>query len=213
MPAKRSSSTKWKREHKIALASICVAAAIGIVTIGVNISKRTAPNSNTATLAVNNSPGAVTPMMVGSPNSTQIVKLNERTLFVPPSENLRNGVLRRLSELKLRHSEVPISVVLEVESNSSQRFKAAKILGGLLSTSGLGHFWQSTCIGISPSHPITIFFGQEDDKLAKELSVAIEPLVRGDTLFARAPHLGTNVCRLYLNGTPIFQSDGQITFE
>ena len=212
MPPKINNRKEWKREHKIAFAGVCVTATGVVITLLVNSLKSSSPSTkNTASVEVNHSPGAVVPTMVGSPNSTQIVKLNERTIFIAPSDQVTKETSRNLAELKGRYPK--ISVRLEAESNSSQRFKVAEILGGLLSTAGLGHFNQGTYIGISPSHPITIFFGQEDDKFAKELSAAIAPHIRGATLFTKDKRLGTNICRLYLNGTPLFQSNGQVIFE
>ena len=211
MATKSGKNSKWSRNQKIALVGgICIPLLALLVAFLKGISEKPSKSTN---VTVQNSPGAIVPTMVDSPNSTQVIELAPRNEFLSATNQIKKLTSENLSAFKRNNPQLPVQIVLEVEAGSIARIKVAEELGDLLWANELGFYNKGTMMGISPEYPITIFFGQTNDVIAKELSSAIFPLISGGIHLEKDLRLGANVCHLYLNGTPFFESNGRVNIQ
>src|SRR5205814_6354278 len=112
---------------------------------------------------IKNSDRGVVQSIVNSPNSTQVAKIEERTIYREPATNLLDHMSNKLASLKKRYDRQTPSIRIDAESGSSARFKVADIVGRCLASQGLGDFARGVAsYGVGPGAPMTLWFGGEN---------------------------------------------------
>jgi len=134
-------------------------------------------------------------------------------VFQPPSPELQVQIDSGLAEFKSRYADWHPTVRIEVEAGSISRRKLAEALGGVLQAHSLGGFASGTFVGVAPDSPMTFFFGAGDDSCARAFQTAVAPLISGQAVFLRDRHLRTNMIRFYLNGNPLFRTNGNAILQ
>jgi hypothetical protein len=159
--------------------------------------------------------GLATANSVQEPRPSAVASTPVATaIFQPPSAELQTELEQALGNFKSQYASWRPTVRVEVEAGSSTRRQLAAVLGTALEKYSLGSFARGLIsVGNAPDAPMTLSFGSADAACAKALHKAINPLIPGEAAFRRDERLPTNMIRLYLNGSPLFATNGQATIR
>lgn len=170
-------------------------------------------------VANGNSP--ITQQAINSPNTIQAVNstvtIENSNSFKEPSNNIVMSLGAKLVALKELNPNKNINVMIWVEAGSSQRTKIAKILGNIMQQTGVGFFpLGNTFTGVFPDHPITILANSKNSEYVNGLIDAISHYIsniKGSSFIDYSQNFPEDFVKIYLNGTPMFSTNGEVSFE
>lgn len=158
-----------------------------------------------------NAPSAliVTKNQSGGENTVNLFQNEYKSI----NENIRQEISEKLDELANKYPNAPTTVI-EIESGNSQRNKLALELEDLLSKNNLGVYPKgNTNMGRYPDYPISVFINPVNKQYTKELLVSLETLISGEFKIIEDEGLPSNTQRLYINGQPLFDTNGKVKVQ
>jgi hypothetical protein len=120
---------------------------------------------------------------------------------------------QELSKLTLEYPNSPRTII-EIESGNSQRNKIALALEELLSKKNLGVYLKgNTSIGRFPDYPISIFINPSNKKYTEDLLNSIELFITGEFKIIEDERFPIDVIKIYINGQPLFDTNGKVKVQ
>ena len=181
---------KWKEQHES--------------WVSKNINLSTNNTSTVINVNSNNQSGGITAgiITIVSPQSYQKI-----------SKNILSLVQENLKKLITKYNDSCPNIILEIESGHSLRKRVAEDIEKILQDFSLGYFCRNTNIDRFPDHPITVIGTEENIDFLKDFVKSISPYLRTEWFYSIDNTIPNNNLRIYIYGTPSFQTDGLVTIE
>lgn len=153
----------------------------------------------------------------GGSNTVNVTNVMTSASYKEPSSGIVNKVQSQLQELKNKYKIPNLTwIAINIEAGSSLRFKVANDLESILSSKGKN--WArfgrtNTMMGRFPEYPVSIFYNPELEPVVFELKRTLEVYIsEGIVLRPDAEYLNGTI-EIYINGTPVFDSEGRVKIE
>lgn len=145
--------------------------------------------------------GGITAGIINVSNSNQLIQ---------PSDSILAQVDLNLNKLISEYVKRP-KIVIEVESGNSQRHQIACDLEKIIQKFDLGVYPRgNTYMGRFPDYPITVIGNKNNIEFMQKFVEAISPYFTTDWYYDQADNFPDDFLKIYINGTPSFNSNGSV---
>jgi hypothetical protein len=153
----------------------------------------------------------------GGSNTVNVTNVRTSASYIEPSIYILNKVQSQLQEIRNKHKIPNITwIIINIEAGSSLRYKVANDLESILSSKGKN--WASfgrtnTMMGRFPDFPVSIIFNPELETVVSELKKTLELYIIDGIILRPDAVYRKGAIEIYINGTPVFDSDGRVKVE
>jgi hypothetical protein len=133
--------------------------------------------------------------------------------YRPINENTKHEITEKLDKLSTKYPDTPTTII-EIESGNSQRNNIALELEALLVKKDLGIYPKgNTSMGRFPDYPISLFINPTNKNYASELLSSIESFISGEYKIIEDAHFPIDIIKVYINGQPLFDTNGKVKVQ
>ena len=151
----------------------------------------------------------VTKNQSGGQNTVNVYQ-NE---FKPLDNALETIIEQKLSVLANQYNKHP-QIIIEIESNNSQRNKIALYLEKLLSKNNLGTYPKgNTYTGRFPDNPISVIINPKNKDYTDKFLDILRVYIKDKYQIIQDDHFSLDFIKFYINGQPLFENNGTVKIE
>lgn len=133
--------------------------------------------------------------------------------YKPIDGSVKNSISEKLNALHVKYPKAPVATI-EVETGNTQRHKIALDLETLLQKSQLGEYPKgNTFMGRFPDNPISVFINPSNRTYVTELIKSLGEFISEGFVIVEQNSFPSNFIRIYINGQPLFDTNGKVKVQ